>query len=259
LLWNVLNNESLDIDSFIFHHNLTMITFRVANFQNCNVIIEGRHLLLLLMVFSVNLISCTESTFQLSENYKYRQFLSVGDSTINDEYYNDGMVKDKIFRGLTDDFSINPVVQDGSTLEIRVWMHYSMSGYPKVLIFRNKDSLWFAEKHIITKADFVEGKAYPTAIVRKKLSAPQSGWQNFMDRLLGFDILTIPEHKKKISTVTDGELFYFEVLTPTVKHFYLRSGEYYAGHDNEDYKIWAMLKLIENEFGFKWLDYSGSN
>lgn len=258
MLWNALDNESLDINSFIFHFYLQMITFRVANIRSCNAVIEVRILLLLLMVFLVNLISCTESTFQLSENNKYRQFLTSGDSTINDEFYEDGKVKDKVFRELTDDFNIKPVMQDGSTIEIRVWMHYNMSGYPKVIIFRNIDSFWFAEKHTITKADFVDGKAYPTAIIRKKLSSPIFGWQDFMDKLVGFDILMIPEPEKQFSSATDAELYYFEILTPTIRHYYCRTEEYYAGRNNDEYKIWAILRLIENEFGFKWMDYSRS-
>ena len=229
-----------------------MITGKHNNNQSFNTLLKT----LKLFIFStIVLVSCTESTYQVKENYKYNQFLTSFDSSFNDDYYQNGQVKDKLFKELAADFKIQPVMQIGSTLEIRVWLHYNMAGYPKVLIFRNKDSMWFAEKHVITEADFVEGKSYPKKIIYTKFAAPKSGWHTFMDELLGLDILMIPDLKSKTSTATDGELFYFEILTPSVKHVYLRSGEYYAGLSNEDYKIWAILNLIENEFGFKWLDY----
>lgn len=140
------------------------------------------------------------------------------------------------------------------SMQIRIWYGYAFKDTGQLVLFKNENNKWTSE--LLTLSFKVNENKDSVWSIGKTLSRrnPKSGWDNFIKKLLDYQILSLPDMSMidENITIADGDAFTVEIATKKNYRFY----QYQEPEMVED-RLWQaknmnyILKLIEKEFEFK--------
>jgi hypothetical protein len=135
------------------------------------------------------------------------------------------------------------------SLQIRVWLNYSLARDKQLLVFKKSKSGWFGQFFTFE----IDRKSTPNyhRVVDKKIASiiPKSGWDNLITNLNKYRINSLSSDS---SGGADGTTYCVEVATEKKYRFFRIWSPEYRQHTNPDAdNMVKILQLLENEFNFK--------
>lgn len=195
-------------------------------------------------------LCCNNKPFVLEKNPKFVAFRGI---RIDNKQSNFNLATDSSIIDEEAWYKLPKPAPRESEIEIRIWGNPWVRGYPKVFTLKNSAQQWFAEKRMITKADFDKSRLIPLEIKQEKFKRPKSGWNKFLNELFELDILTISDRERQTGDAMDENSFIIEIYTSNKVRRY-RSVGGYSTDTEEHKKVGKILKLIEENFNFKWTE-----
>lgn len=145
---------------------------------------------------------------------------------------------------------MKPIYDQGSdSLEIRIWINYSLAIDNHVFLFSKHNGKWSGQlieyklENEYDRDSITRGSEFVTKIT------PTSGWDSFMERLNEIGVMKVVNDE---SGGADGTSYCIEVASTSNYIFARRwSPEGDAVSNLESKRLVYILELIEKEFNFK--------
>jgi hypothetical protein len=211
--------------------------------------------LLILCLFVLFVQACNEGTD--GDKGKPNPIATLQDTVIKDIPLN---IRDSAYRQMQRNteskIGLSSLEGGFKDLQIRIWRGYSQTDFIDLILFTKVNDKWSARLHNLVlhyDKNFDSVVAITKKVVTKE---PKSGWQFFTDSLIKLKILDLPDYSTLpdyyVSADSDGVTV--EVATVDKYRTYSYPDfESYISKKTEAKKMYQILKLIENEFHFKWL------
>ena len=199
-------------------------------------------------------ISCWESTTSKKN--------STGTDTLNVEFISnqdDTLRQYAFIKFKQQKIGLDSIQGGYDSLQFRIWDLQGLFGHMEVYVIKNNQYKWTAEYYSIHgDSNFNDGLILdefewgdePFNIVKQKQLMPRIPWKKFVDSLISFDIMILPDMesvKGMEVTWTDGSWIVIEVANKNGYRVYHYNSPHRFEKFEEANKIEGILSLISNE------------
>ncbi|NNV54748.1 hypothetical protein [Limnovirga soli] len=170
----------------------------------------------------------------------------------------DGMSKGSLFASITfirDSLKLDTLEKGFDSLQIRIWLGYSFTSRQQLIILKNSKGNWKSYYYEFNPYYFYREKEdsllyFEKSIIEKK---PKVSWNDFMNRLYGNQILTLPQYKKikNYEIPNDPNYISIEISTETYYRLYQYASPIFGSKVPEAKYVENIINIITNEFDIR--------